>query len=673
MRSALSPEYRGDIDGLRAISVALVVCFHLGVPLLSGGFIGVDVFFVISGFLISGVILEGVSTKTLSLAKFYDRRIRRILPMLVVVTLASTLAGYLLLYPGDYRALAKSAVAALLGWSNIFFLNNTGYFDIPSQTMPLLHTWSLGVEEQFYLVWPVFLVFCSKSFGASRRTWLNLFCVVIIVSFATALLLSARAPKADFYLPFTRAWELALGALIVVLPPLPSGVSLRIAAFLPATGLAMIGYAAITVSPEAPFPAFNALLPTLGAAFVIYPRATRMQDVLSILPLRFLGQISYSLYLWHWPLIVFWRLYNNGIGPNWHEGAAVIFAAVLLSIFTWRFIEQPARRINLSTRTVFVAGATANAASVLMALAVHLANGLPGRLPPEMTALDGKDTMWDWKCPQSVSLGILANTSTSTPPSCAYGAEWKSARHRAIIWGDSLAEHLAPVLDFAGRRAGVSIALAYACAAITEPGAPRTVGADLTPRHDRWCDLARDRVLSLITERNEIDIVLLSTTWSYQWPLLDRHSEEKAREKLGAGLETLLDRIIDAGKRPIIIADVPASLGADPASCVMATQAGLPRKPCVSDPMFIDLAEIRSHTETHALLKRIVARRPSAAIVDPMDFLCDTRRCYKFIAGELIYRDAVHFRRNLSPATISALSDGMRIETILRSRDDGAR
>jgi hypothetical protein len=283
-----------------------------------------------------------------------------------------------------------------------------------------------------------------------------------------------------------------------------------------------------------------------------------------------------------------------------------------------------------------------------------------------MAALDGKDRMWAWKCPQSVALGILANSSMSAPPSCAYGADWATARHRAIIWGDSLAEHLAPILDYAGRKAGVSIALAYACAAITQEGAPRHVAADLTPRYEKWCDAARARVLSLISGNNEIDAVLLSTSWSFMWPLLDPHSETGAREILRIGLNDLLSRIIAAGKRPIIIADAPASLGPDPANCVMAKYAMLPRRPCASDLAFIDQATIRSQTETHALLKRLVGLHPEAAIVDPMDFLCDAKSCSKFIAGELIYRDAVHLRRNLGPDMISTLADGLHLEPVLR-------
>ncbi|MFY9953677.1 acyltransferase family protein [Bradyrhizobium sp.] len=660
----MSNAYRSDVDGLRAISVALVILFHLGLPGFGGGFIGVDVFFVISGFLITGVIFEGIEGNSFSLARFYDRRARRILPMLVTVVLASAVAGYVLLYPGDYRAFASSAIAALLGWSNIFFLHNTGYFDIPSQTMPLLHTWSLGVEEQFYLVWPAALVAGSKLLGRSKRVWVAIFTLVILVSFGKALTLAGRDPKADFYLPFTRAWELALGALIVVLPPAASFLPRRLIGALPAIGLGAIGYGTMTLSSEAPFPAFNALLPTLGAALVIFPRATTAQAVLGAWPLRFLGLISYSLYLWHWPLIVFWRVYSNSLFPTPLEMLAIVAIAMALSVLSWRFIEQPARRIKISSPTVLTTAFCGDAIALGVIASILYADGLPSRLPPEMAALDGKDRMWAWTCPQSVALGILANSSTTTAPSCAYGANWKTARHRAIIWGDSLAEHLAPVLDVAGRKTDTSIALAYACAAITQSGAPRNIAADLTPRYEDWCDASRTRVLSLITGANEIDTVLLSTSWSFLWPLLDLHSEAKARDILRAGLEDLLDKIIAAGKRPIIIADAPASLGPDPANCVLALHA-LPRRPCTIDPAFIDLATIHSQTETHAILKRLVALRPGAAIVDPMDFLCDATRCNKFVAGELIYRDAVHLRRNLSPAAISAMAEGLRLEKVL--------
>src|SRR5262249_3137124 len=205
-----------DIDGLRALSVLLVLAFHLGG--ISGGFIGVDVFFVISGFLITGMIREAVDAGAFSFGWFYQRRARRILPALLLVVTATAAAGFVLLLPGDYQSLAKSALYATVGASNFFFLFNTGYFDAPASSMALLHTWSLGVEEQFYLLWPAFLWLVSGIVGKSRRAWSAVFLAVIVASFAAAAWQVTHDPKAAFFLPHTRAWELALGGLLAVVP-----------------------------------------------------------------------------------------------------------------------------------------------------------------------------------------------------------------------------------------------------------------------------------------------------------------------------------------------------------------------------------------------------------------------------------------------------------------------
>jgi len=656
--------YRPDIDGLRAIAVSLVVVFHTFPSALPGGFVGVDVFFVVSGFLITGIIFSQLDRGLFSIAQFYDRRARRILPMLITVTLASAVAGYILLYPGDYRAFGSSAVAALLAWSNIFFLHHTGYFDIPSQTMPLLHTWSLGVEEQFYLVWPALLLGGSKLFGTSRRIWSIIFLIVILLSFTIAVMLTSRDPKAGFYLPYTRAWELALGAILVTISPAAAVLPRQIGRLLPMIGVASIALAAATFSSDAPFPSFSALLPTIGAALVIYPRDVYAQAVLGAAPLRILGLMSYSLYLWHWPLIAFWRVYNHGLAATWQASLMIISVAVALSAVSWRLIELPARRAMASTPTILGSAVAANMISLcLVGLIVHN-YGFPGRLPPAVASLDGKDRMWEWACPQSIPLGVLENGVMTSAPSCAYGADWNTAHHHALIWGDSLSQHLAPELNLVGRETGTAIAEAYACAAIIKAGAPRNLGADLMPHYEGWCDAARERVLSLITSPNQIDTVLLSTSWSFFWPLLDQHSEAHAHDILQSGLKELLERIISAGKRPIVILDVPAAFGPDPVSCVMAV-IGLPRTPCGIDPAYIDIATVRSQVATHALIMQIVAQHPKARIVDPMDFLCDATSCRKFITGELIYRDTVHLRRNFKPATVAALAAGFRLNEAL--------
>jgi peptidoglycan/LPS O-acetylase OafA/YrhL len=658
--------YRADIDGLRAISVILVVAFHLGAPHAGGGFVGVDVFFVISGFLITGVIVGDIERGSFSVVKFYDRRARRILPMLITVVLASAAAGYILLYPGDYRAFGASAIAALLGWSNIFFLHNTGYFDIPAQTMPLLHTWSLGVEEQFYLVWPAVLLIVYRKTGPSRRTWRLLLSAIILMSFTAAVVIAGQNGKLAFYSPFTRAWELALGALLVMLPAVPPWLPRRIVETLPALGLAAITAAAATLSAEAPFPRFNALLPTIGAALIIYPQRTAVQSVLGVTPLRFFGLISYSLYLWHWPLIAFWRVYNHDLPPTPAASLTIAVVAIALSVLSWRFIEQPARRVKLPAPLLLGTAVAANAAVLAMIALIVQGDGLPSRLPPEALGLDSKARMWEWPCANKVALDLLPNSSMTPAPGCAYGADWNTARHHALVWGDSLSQHLAPTLDFAGRKADTAIAEAYACAAIMQQGAPRNIVADLTPHYEDWCDAARDRVLAVIAGNKQIDTVLLSTSWSFLWPLLDVHSQANGREILLERLDKLLKLIIEAGKRPIVILDAPAAFGPDPASCWLSL-IGLLRSRCAVDPAWIERSTIPDQSETHALIKQLVRQHSSAAVVDPMDFLCETVRCRKFVGGEMIYRDAVHLRRNLKPSTIVDLAEGFRLEQALAS------
>ena len=667
----MNTSYRGDIDGLRAISVILVILFHLGVPHVSGGFVGVDVFFVISGFLITGIIYDALEARKFSFTWFYDRRARRILPALLSTIIASVVAGYVLLYPGDYQMFARSAISAVLAASNIFFLNNTGYFDIPSQSMPLLHTWSLAVEEQFYLFWPAILLVAHKFFGGSKTSWRIFFGSVIAASFLVAIFVVETNAKAAFYLPHTRAWELALGALIVFIPVLPIGRLTWLREASPLVGLALIFYSAATLSAQDPFPGTNALLPVGGAALIIHSggETAIARRLLAIVPMRFIGLISYSLYLWHWPLIVFWRVYTNGLPISPMVAAAIGAATVVLSLCSWWLIEQPARRTRASPKAVLSVAIGAQMAVLLLVAPVLVTEGLPARVPPDMLAIVSKEKMWTWPCPRNIPLGLLAAGDLITTPSCAFGADWRTARNHAVIWGDSIAEALAPVLDYAGREADTAIALAQGCAAITQPGAPRIIGVGLVPQYDRWCDAARTRVLSLLTEHNNIDFVLLSTSWSHLWPLLRLDSEEEAGITLKDGLNRLLAQIIAGGKRPIVIADLPASLGPDPTSCVMAHHA-LPRQPCTVDPVYIDLNTIKFQVTVHNALRDVVRNYPTSLLIDPIDFLCDKMRCSRYVAGEFIYRDAVHLRRNLKSETVAKLVDLMHLD---KAFDDNKR
>lgn len=324
--------YRPDIDGLRAIAVLSVLLFHAGYPAFSGGFVGVDVFFVISGYLITGFILNDQNQSlTAHLKDFYARRIRRIFPALIVVIAASLVAGWFWLLPPDYVALAKQALAGAFFVPNFLFWSEAGYFDKVAELKPLLHLWSLGIEEQFYLVWPIAI------FTIKRTRLLRPFLfVVTIASFAYCVYLTASDPNSAYYLPFSRMWELTIGGLIAAISFRSSNTLVNNA--LSVFGLSAILWSVVAISPSDPFPGAIAAIPTLGAAALIWsgPSTFIASRLLSIKPAIYIGLISYPLYLWHWPLLSFARQLGWPIS-TW----MVLAASVALASITYEFIERP--------------------------------------------------------------------------------------------------------------------------------------------------------------------------------------------------------------------------------------------------------------------------------------------------------------------------------------------
>jgi len=361
-------KYRPDIEGLRAVAVLLVLADHFETH-VSGGFVGVDVFFVISGYLISAAILKEVANGTFSMVAFYERRIRRILPALIVVLLATSVMAYVLLFPAEIVDFGKSMLAAMFSVSNFWFWHQAGYFDAPSEYKPLLHTWSLGVEEQFYLLFPIFLIAVHRL--ARRRLRVLIF-AISAVTFGLSVLYVRRDPAAVFYCSPLRAWELLLGTVVSqrYLPEIRGAVA-RNAATL--GGMLMILGAAWRYRSTTPFPGVAALAPCLGAALAIWGGETgssAVGRVLSWRPLVFVGSISYSLYLWHWPVVVFQQI--GGLAP-WTEGGGrrvvMLFAvSVLLGYLSWRFVEAPFRMgwLRGERRALFLSSG-AGAAVVLLA------------------------------------------------------------------------------------------------------------------------------------------------------------------------------------------------------------------------------------------------------------------------------------------------------------------
>jgi peptidoglycan/LPS O-acetylase OafA/YrhL len=341
-RTAETPppiHHRTDIDGLRAVAVVPIVLFHAGVTVLTGGFVGVDIFFVISGYLITGIIARELDEGRFSLLKFYNRRILRIVPALVVVLLCTIAVGCLLLLPTEFDRLSASSAAASAFVSNIYFWQTTDYFAGEADTVPLLHTWSLGVEEQFYIFFPLGLIIVKKI---APRMRLALILLVLLLSFAADLRWSLLQSITGFYMFPARIWELLIGALIALNRPYNLPQWLR--ELLAAVGAFMILVGIVIIRPEYLFPAPMGLLPCGGTALLLmWGERTKVGRILSIGWVRWLGFISYSLYLWHWPVMAFMRL-EWGVSLSLPLMIAAIVASLALGAASFYLVEQPFRR-----------------------------------------------------------------------------------------------------------------------------------------------------------------------------------------------------------------------------------------------------------------------------------------------------------------------------------------
>jgi peptidoglycan/LPS O-acetylase OafA/YrhL len=376
--------YRPDIDGLRAVAVLAVLAYHFRISAFHGGFIGVDVFFVISGYLISAIIQQDIRAGKFSLTNFYERRVRRIFPALMVVLVAAGIVGYFIFLPAELINFAKSQLAALFSVSNFYFWKQSGYFSAPVETKPLVHTWSLAVEEQFYVFLPIFLYLANKYF---RQYLKFVVCLLAALSFAISAVGAVKYPDSTFYLPHTRAWELLLGVMITlgVFPPIRNALLRNLATII---GLGLICASIFGFTAYTPFPGVNALPPTLGAALIVAGGETGdtfVGRLLSLKPAVFIGLISYSLYLWHWPVIVYQNMgffLVRGVSSHTIKLACIV-VSFAFAILSWKFVELPFRgnRKLFNRAQVFQIAAAAAVVVAALGLTTLAARGFPSRYP----------------------------------------------------------------------------------------------------------------------------------------------------------------------------------------------------------------------------------------------------------------------------------------------------
>ena len=556
------------------MAVLLVLLFHgnLGV---SGGYIGVDVFFVISGYLITGLILKEQENENFSLKRFWQRRVRRIIPASFVCASVTFIFGCFLLMPEDLAELARSTIAQQLMASNIFFWKSTGYFAGPAEIKPLLHTWSLAVEEQFYLAYPFFLVLLRRT---SRKTLVSIAIVIALLSLAISEWGVHNRRDAAFYLLPTRAWEMLLGGIVVMLPK-PAESSHRWMSVLSWLGALAIFGSAMFYSSATPFPGVGAILPCVGASLIIYSNATRLTIVgrcLAIRPMVFIGLISYSLYLWHWPILAYSKYWMGELlSPVFSVSA--LLASFALAVLSWRYVETPFRYgwKNVDGVKLFATAGLAAVALMACAFFIHRSDGLPNRYSTESMHFV------ESKIPDGFSVLTEEIPITGLP---LIGAKQNDQPPTFLLWGDSHLQALASVSDEVARQQGMTGAIAF------RPGVPPLLNAWCVGRKKspmtNWNNSVRDYI-----RRHNIKNVVLVARWtvyaegkrsgSNDMLLADDQSGLFARQAshASAAMDRSLRRTIDDltkdGVRVWIFKQVPTQLFDPGRRLLMAAEMGL--------------------------------------------------------------------------------------------------
>lgn len=630
--------YRREIDGLRAVAVVPVVLHHAGAPIFAGGFVGVDVFFVISGFLITSIILSEREEGRYSILRFYERRARRILPALFMVLTASAALAWLFLVPGDMRDFTRSLRYVLIFYSNHFFYRQTGYFATEAELQPLLHTWSLAVEEQYYLVIPLILAFLRP-----RKALVTALFGLLILSLVWSQYLITTDPAAAFFRTTSRFWELLMGSLLAILlrrtPQAPPGN----ADLLAAAGLILIMGAVFAFDENTPFPGANALVPTLGTALVLAyaTQQTRVGSLLSTPLLVGLGLISYSLYLWHQPLLVFARFASGAtVHPLVPPGAVTL--SVALAYLTWRFVETPFRRPATVGRPALVAFS----ASFLVVL---LAFGFGGRVTDGYAFRSPKAEELAERMQLDMGLGKECSNADTFQPQCM-----KGDAPDILVWGDSYAAHLMAGLLKSVPNLGVIQMTKHGCGPIFDV-APIGV-----MKGNGWLDecIARnDLVLDLLRAYPSVKYVVVSSPFmtyfsdSVQVYLRDGAVRKGSDVSLELFMLTLA-KLRSAGVIPIVVSPPPKN-GQDVGRCAARLEFfGRDRRGC-------DF-ELRSSTAASAEFRRMRALLDDGGYksIDLSEAICSHGVCRPNIDGTILYSDNGHLTREGSIFVFERLGIG---------------
>ncbi len=642
--------WRPDVEGLRAVAILLVVLYHSGVSSISGGFIGVDVFFVISGFLIGGIINKEITNDEFSFRAFYFRRIRRIAPALFFMLLCISTACYLLLSPLEFRDYAKYAAAVLLSLPNVALLKGGDYFSSSADLNPLLMTWSLGIEEQFYFVLPVILIIASRKKLSAKK----IIAAITLLSLLGSIVLTPVDQQKAFYLLHTRAWELGLGVMLALSMRQP--LQGKSANLLSLAGLLMIVIPALILDRNSSFPGHLAMFPALGAALIIASAGTLNQRLLANKPMRFIGRVSYSWYLWHWPVLSLASIISDGPLTT-IQGLALSAAALLIATFSCYAVEQPFRQPagQRQLRTIMTYCALCAAGAGLF-FNVYLNNG------------------WHTRFSEQVNNGEQLKVAAQANPCLRdYGPNLPSQNPHCIpssretsiaLVGDSHASALRPAVEQYARLQDKPL---YQ---MTKASCPFLIGATREtsgyPHHATECQQFNQSVLKILMDSN-IDEVIISAYWEAGISAIPGYGYQAAGENdnyqaLSSGLHATVMQLLAANKKVTIIEDAPG-LEVDPVrlynnhqiplrknlNALLSHWAGMP----------LVVERTREFHLTDDKVNDILAswQPMGVRVIKLTDNLCSQQGCMIFNAGMPVYFDQHHLS---APGSVLALGNHLQ-------------
>lgn len=658
-------KYRKDVDGLRSVAVLPVILYHAGISAFSGGYVGVDIFFVISGYLITGLISAEMADDRFSVANFYVRRIKRIFPALYFMMSVALILSLLLLLPKHLASFGKSLISTVFFGSNIFFWKQSGYFDAAAETKPLLHTWSLGVEEQFYIFFPLFLYFLHKNRKHIRTYIFAVFCV----SFAMSVFLTPKYPESSFYLLHTRAWELMLGSLIA-LGIYPKTENRAVLNGLSLAGFALICISVFTFGKETQFPGYNAMIPCLGAGLIIASGMNReplINRMLSLKPLVFVGLISYSLYLWHWPLLAMRNYYSIVLKQNFFTSNLwIIFLTFFFAIFSYYLVERPFRtRKVVDKKALFRRSAYIMAAFTVLGSSVYFSHGFPSRMPDSVN----KVTATENSIFRNERCFYYDPLKTTEDRLCRMGDEKRKPGF--ILWGDSHALSLTDGLNnFASAN---NVTGVFAGKSNCPPMRLVKVYSNGSPSN---CRQFNDIVYDIVTKDKNIKDVFLAARWEiYSSEPSDGKTMDVIRLEDGVtkssvagnkkifadGLMRTVKGLVKAGKRVYFIMDVPevpyeaaSELGKQEYLKSVFKDSGSRVEAFVSLSNYLDrnknVFSTYDDVENKTGMKRI----------DLFRVLCSDGKCALSKDGKALYFDDNHLSRFGSDYVVSEYSKEFR-------------